>query len=403
MEPFSFVLSVLAGPAIQALFTGGALDAKDWSGVIGSVLQALTAERPTTEQTLARIEQSIANDRAAASGDLLRAGLDFLEEARADWCPPDHRDRLLHEALNRFRDASTKAVDPRSEVLAHWHIALVWMLNRSVPGALASLDRARRAALHGALAARDDWTHPGEQRFVDALQQSLTGAERTWLRLVGMGMEDRREAAGRQLRRQLGAVLAEALELVAMVQATYAAIGRPAAECAAPALLKELPASGDFTDFPEIGVSLAAGGAPHLVFGYHLAVHEVRVADLSALRPNGRWRVDVECTVGAPGGAEPVQVELIRLGAGGPPQPPGPLAYQRATVEELRPLPEPRLLPGGQAAAGHSVVRLPDGTHRRGWLRLENVQQPEAIGFRLRPYGRRNEHDQGLLAVYALR
>lgn len=401
MEPFTLVLSAIAGPAMQALFTGALPDAKDWSGVVATVLQALMSERSTTERTLERIEQSIADGRAAVSGNQLRAGLDFLTEARADWCPPEQRDRLLHEALNRFRDASTSAVDPRSEVLAHWHIALVWMLNRSVPGTLSALDRARTVALRAALTARDDWTHPGEERFAEAERQTLTGTEQAWQRLIGLGLTERRRDAHRRLRKQLAEKITGALELTATVQATYAAIGRPAAECAAPALLTPLPATGDFDDFPEIAVPLSPA-VSHVVFGYALTVHEARVTDLSSLSP-ARWRVDADVTVGGPaGGGEPVQVAITRLGAAAAARPRIALAYQRATVQALVALPEPRLLAGGAALPGNGLVRPPDGARSRGWLRLENTQQPDALTFRLWPSGRRTPHDQGLLAVYRL-
>lgn len=416
MEPFtSAVLTSLAGTAVKSLFTGSAPDGEAWAAAVTAVLSALMADRAATDRTLQRIEEKL--DRAAAKtfDNPLRAGLRLLDDAQPHWRSPADRDRMLHDARNKFIDAVVAAPDSMSTALAEWHVALAWTLSRSVPDATAALERARHAVFKAALDARFDWAWPDDKEINESAQNSLTAVERAWHGFAGLDMTERRRHAQRQLRKERAVQVTEALALAATVQQTFTAIGRPSWECAPPTLLvDELPDTGDWNQNPEIAVRLAPvdparrPNQPYnLVLGHPLAVHEARVTETVDARGKPAWAVDVDLVLGvAAGNTLPIAVNALSLEK--------PREYHPAQVfpsarERLlgslavRALPEPRLLADKSESAPNSMVSPPAaGRYARGWLRVGSTVKPDTIALRIWPYGRRNPLDQGLIAIHRI-
>ena len=363
------------------------------------MLTALIADRAETDRTLQRIEQKLDRLADASYAQSLRAGLRLLDDAQPPWRQEQDRERLLHDARSRFVDAAAAASGPVPQALADWHLALAWALSGSVHDSLTALGRARAEAFRAVVEARDSWARPGKA-VDEAADASLSSAEQAWKRLFGLDMTQRRRTAQRLLRLDLRERVTEALAVASTVQATYAALGTPAAQCVAPVTLPDpLPDTGEWNQIPEIVVAMVPSAATTCL-GHQFTVHELRCASATVEGRRG-WVVDVRLGLDFTGGPH----DVVRISARSSAPPVGTfdeLVLREDSAESLaRPfgfpdLPYPRLLADGAMMVASGLIQV--STRAEGWLRLTRLAEPSAIAFRTWPFGQRNTLDRGILA-----
>jgi hypothetical protein len=383
VDVFGVVLAALAHTAIRSLVAGETPDRAAWAQATTAVLDALLAERASTNETLERIEAKLDSLRRDQFELPFKTGLSFLEQAQPPWREEEDRKLLLADARRSFVQAAAAAPDDHAALLADWYLALTWLLARSPEDCRRHLrvaaERGFAALVQAATWASDPPLDAVKKR---AGTPDLSLVDRLLLARSAEG------AATWALRSEALRYLLEARPLVAGVQRTRRRLGVAANESPLPRVAHgpDVATSG-----PEVVVDLAPG--VNTVIGpLTIGLRDAVVG--SAAR--GLHHVDCQLAVGLASGApthwwevglldEPnADVRRTKTGQSLYVPLPSRLVAQRAAAAEVGSILDP--LPGsaiaGQRLGGGQWVVLSGGEVKIGWLRVVSRGKPLAVEIR---------------------
>lgn len=239
MDPFTTVISALASTAVRAFIKGESPNRDAWASVATAVLGAMLAEVGATQTTLHNIEKRLDQARLREFNNPFAAGLELLARAAPPHRSPAEREHFLRQALGRFIDSISAAPNERAKILAYWHLALTWLLLRSLEDCKRELRCAADAGYQALVASAEIITTPPHEDLVvpEAIRRT-PAATRLFNRVLGDSTRPYSAHVANDVVREMRYAAADQMShlrsLLQAVQRARVALGVPETECVIP-------------------------------------------------------------------------------------------------------------------------------------------------------------------------